>query len=127
MCPERIRHDEPHLASELSMNRKRRLLFALVLALIVGIPTLAVARTPTGRHISGIVQKTNGQTRETEILRTDTGLPLSFVWNNRTTFVANMQVVDAAILKSGARVEVILHQPFFWPAFRYQSYAAFKI
>lgn len=91
----------------------RRHIFALVLAVVVGIPTLAVARPHPGRHIIGIVQNTNVQRREAEMLQTDTGVPLSFVWNNRTTFVANMQVADAAILKRGAKVEVSYHQPLF--------------
>ena len=90
-----------------------RLLFALALAGIVGIPTPAAARTPRGRPISGIGQKTNEPTREAEILRADTGEPISFVWINRTTFMANLQTVNAAILKQGAGVEVIYHQPFF--------------
>lgn len=91
----------------------RRHIFALALAVVVGMPTLATARTPRGRPITGIVQETNGQTREVEMRRTDTGATLSFVWSNRTIFVANRQVVDAAILKQGARVEVIYHRPFF--------------
>lgn len=89
-----------------------RLLFTLVLALAVGIPTPAMARPPMGRRISGIVQKTNAQTRETEILRTDNGEPLGFVWISRTIFLANAQVVNAAILEPGAKVEVIYRQPF---------------
>lgn len=88
-------------------------MFALALAVVVCIPSLATARTHTGSHITGIVQKTNVQVREAEILRTDTGVRLSFVWNNQTTFVANTQLVNAAILKRGAKVEVIYHQPFF--------------
>ncbi len=91
----------------------RRHIFALALAVVVGIPTLATAKNPTGRHISGIVQKMNIQAREAEIVRTDTGRPLSFVWNNQTKFVANMQFVSAAILQQGAKVEVIYHRPFF--------------
>ena len=90
-----------------------RLYLALVLAVVVGIPTPATARAPRGRPISGIVQKTHAPTREAEIVRTDTGAPLSFVWIGRTLFVANVQVVDAAILEPGAKVEVIYHQPFF--------------
>ncbi len=90
-----------------------RLLFALALAVVVGIPTPAAARSPRGRTISGVVQKTNEQTREVEIVRIDTGASLSFVWIRRTIFVANMQVVDAGILEPGAKVELIYHQPFF--------------
>ena len=66
-----------------------------------------------GHRISTIVQQTNGPAREAEILRTDTGEPISFVWINGTTFVANMQMANAAILTHGAKVEVIYHQPFF--------------
>lgn len=91
----------------------RRHIFALALAIVVGIPTLAAARPPMGRHISGVVQMTKGQTREAEIVRTDTGVTLSFVWNNRTKFVANTHFVSAAILQQGDKVEVIYHRPFF--------------
>lgn len=91
----------------------RRHIFALALAAVLGIPSLAMAKTPTGRHISGIVQRTDGQTREVELLRTDTDRLLSFVWSNRTKFVANRQFVSAAILQQGAKVEVIYHRPFF--------------
>lgn len=90
-----------------------RRLFALALAIVAGIPTPAAARAPRGRTISGIVQKTNELTREAEIVCTDTGTLLSFVWIRRTIFVANVQVVDAAILDPGAKVEVTYHQPFF--------------
>lgn len=89
----------------------RFLLFSLSLAVIVSIPTPAAAMPRTGRRVSGIVQMTNVQKRETEILRTDTGRPLRFVWINRTLFVANAQVMTATILKPGAKVEVIYHQP----------------
>lgn len=91
----------------------RHPIFALALAVVVSLPTLAAARPHPGRHITGIVQNTNVQMREAEILQTNTGVPLSFVWNNRTKFVANMQVVNAAILKRGAKVEVSYHQPLF--------------
>lgn len=91
----------------------RRHIFALALAIVVSVPSLATARTPTGRHITGVIQMTNGQTREVEILRTDTGETLSFVWNNRTKFVANMQFVSAAIFQPRDKVEVIYHRPFF--------------
>jgi hypothetical protein len=91
----------------------RHLIFALALAIVVGIPTLAAPRTHRDRQIIGIVQTTNVQVRETDILQADTGVPLSSVWNNRTTFVANMQVTDTSILKSGVKVEVSYHQAFF--------------
>ena len=90
-----------------------RHIFTLAIAVVVGIPTLAMDKNPTGRHISGIVQKTNGKSREVEFLRTDSGGPLGFVWNNRTKVVANIQFVSAAILQQGAKVEVIHPRPFF--------------
>ena len=90
-----------------------RFLFALALVVFEGLPPLAAAKSPRGRRISGIVEKTNASARETEIMRTDTSTPLSFVWSDRTTFVAHRQVVDAAIIKSGSKIEVIYHQPFF--------------
>jgi len=90
-----------------------RLLFALALAAILSVPTPAAARAPRGRPISGIVQKKNEVTREFEIERSDTGTPLSFVWISRTIFVADRQLVNAALLEPGARIEVICHRPFF--------------
>ncbi len=90
-----------------------RLLFALALAVVVGIPAPVAARAPRRRPIAGIVQKTNELTREVEIVRIDTGTPLSFIWISRTVFIAKTQVVDAAILDPAAKVEVICHQPFF--------------
>ena len=90
-----------------------RLLFALALAVVVCAATPATAKTPRGRRISGIVQKTNWQAREAEILRTDRIGALSFVWNTRTTFVANMQLANSTILKQGARVKVSYHRPLF--------------
>ena len=90
-----------------------RQLFALALAVVVSTPTPATARNPTGRRISGIVQRTNWQALEAEILRTDRVGALSFVWNTRTTFVANRQLVNSTILKHGARVEVRYHRPLF--------------
>ena len=90
-----------------------RFFFALILAVVVLIPTPAAARASRGCAISGIVRKTHAPTREAEILRTDPGAPFSFVWISRTIFVANVQIVDAAILEPAAKVEVIYHQPFF--------------
>ena len=90
-----------------------RLLFALAFAVVVSIPTPAAAMPRTGRRITGIVQKTNWQGRESEILRTDARGPLIFVWIAPTAFVANRQWVNAAILKPGARVEVTYHHPLF--------------
>lgn len=90
-----------------------RLLFALALAILASIPTSATAMPRTGHRITGIVQKTNWQGRESEILRTDARGPLIFVWMDRTTFVANRQGVNAAILKPGAKVEVTYHHPLF--------------
>lgn len=92
-------------------------IFVLALAFVVGIPPLAIAMPQTGRRITGIVQESKEQSREAVILQTNKGTPLRFFWNNRTTFVANMQFVDAAILMPGAKVEVIYHHPFFGKPF----------
>lgn len=67
----------------------------------------------TGRRIAGVVQNANWQTREVAIVRTDTSEPLSFVLIDRTIFVANGQLANAAILEPGAKVEVIYHRPVF--------------
>ena len=91
----------------------RHLMFDLALAVVVSIPTPAAAMPRTGRRITGVVQKTNWQAREVAIMRTDTSEPLSFVWIDRTIFVANRQLVNAAVLEPGNKVAVIYHQPFF--------------
>lgn len=47
------------------------------------------------------------------MLREDKEASIKFVWNGLTSFFANSQSSDAAILKNGAHVEVIYHAPFF--------------
>lgn len=90
-----------------------RRLLALTLAVVASIPTPAAATPRTGRRIAGVVQKTNWQTREVAIVRTDTSEPLRFVLIDRTLFVANGQLANATILEPGAKVEVIYHRPIF--------------
>ena len=91
--------------------------FALTLAIVASIPTWASASTPLGRHIFGIVQRINIEERKIELLRTDTGETLSFIWNNGTSFGTKIHSVKAAIIQEGAKVEVVYRRPFFGPAF----------
>ena len=85
----------------------------LVFACLACLPTPAVAATSPVRHLSGTIQKVDTQVRELEIRPDDKGPDLTFVWGRLTTFVANGQIADAAILKRGSRVEVRYHRPFF--------------
>jgi hypothetical protein len=39
--------------------------------------------------------------------------PLIFTWDKQTKFVVNQHFVDAGILSSGVRIEVVYHRPFF--------------
>ena len=88
-------------------------LLALTLALVVSIPTPTAARSSRGRYITGIVQKTNAWGREAQIMRTDIGTRLGFIWIGRTIFVRNGRLVNAAFIEPGATVKIIYHQPFF--------------
>ena len=94
------------------------LLIALLLTFFVSITQLAVALTPRGRPLTGTIQKVDTQSQEVEMLREDKGTVITFVWVPRhTTFVANGQMADVAILKKGARVQVSHHVPFFGKPF----------
>ncbi len=88
-----------------------RLLTIFCLAFLAVMPAAAI--TPQGRHHTGTIQKVDTSAREVEMLREDNGTPITFVWNKLTTFVTDTSMADSAILKKGARVEIILHRPFF--------------
>ena len=88
-------------------------LVALLFVFLANFATPAAARTPRGTRITGIIKKVDAPTQEVEMLREDKGTLIKFVWNRFTSFFANSQSSDAAILKKGARVEVIYHAPFF--------------
>ena len=88
------------------------LLIALVLAFLLSSAPPAAARNP-GTRITGTIQKVDAQTHEVEMLREDKGTLIKFVWNKLTSFFADAQLTDAAILKKGAHVEVAYHEPLF--------------
>ena len=92
-------------------------LIAILLVFLANIATPAAAITPRGRTITGTIQKVDAQTQEVEMLQADKGTVIMFVWNKRTTFVANAQIAEATILKKGAHVEVSYHEPLFGKAF----------
>jgi len=97
--------------------RTRHLLIAIVITILANLAPPAAALTPHGRHVTGTVQKVDAGAREVELLPADTRTPVTFLWDRQTTFIAGLQTVDAAMLKKGARVDVILHVPFFGKAF----------
>jgi hypothetical protein len=84
-----------------------------VVAILMSVAPLSFALSIPGRHVVGIIQEVNAQAREAELLQPGKAKPLRFTWDNQTRFIANQHFVDAAILSSGARVEVEYHQPFF--------------
>ena len=92
-------------------------LFALLFVFLASFATPAAATTPQGHRITGTIQKVDASAREVEMLREDTRTPIAFLWNRGTTFVTGTGMADAAILKKGARVEVIRHAPFFGKPF----------
>jgi hypothetical protein len=89
----------------------------VLLVLMLGITLPASALTPRGHPIQGVIQKVNPQTQEVEMCRDDKGTIITFVTVKRTTFIANGNIVDAAILKPGVHVEVSHHVPFFGKPF----------
>ena len=93
------------------------LLIALMFAALANFATPAAAITPQGRHITGTIQTVDASAREAQMLPQDNATPVTFVWNKLTTFVTAASMADATILKKGARVEVILHRPFFGKPF----------
>ena len=97
--------------------KTKPLLIALLLTFFVSIAVPASALTPRGRLITGTIQKVDAQTHEVEMLREDKGTVITFTWSKRTSFVANAQMTDAAILKQGAHVVVSHHVPFFGKPF----------
>lgn len=90
---------------------------ALSFTLLLNLVTPASAVSSHGRRITGTIQMVDAQSQEVAMLREDKGIVIKFVWNKRTTFVASSQIADASILKRGARIEVIRHEPFFGKPF----------
>jgi len=83
------------------------------IAILLSVAPPSFALSIRGRHLIGIIQKVNTEAREAELLPLGKAKPLRFTWDRQTRFVANQHFVDAAILTSGARVEVVYYQPFF--------------
>jgi hypothetical protein len=84
-----------------------------VVAVLVNVVPTSFALSTAGRHTIGIIQKVNAQAREAELLELGKEKPLKFTWDKNTRFLANQHFVDATILSSGARVEVVFHPHFF--------------
>jgi hypothetical protein len=84
-----------------------------VVAILVSVASPSFALSIRGRHLVGIIQNVNALARDAELLQPGKENPLRFTWDKQTRFVANQHFVDAAILSSGARVEVICIRPFF--------------
>jgi ABC-type protease/lipase transport system fused ATPase/permease subunit len=84
-----------------------------VVAVLVNVVPTSVALSTAGRHTIGIIQKVNAQAREAELLELGKEKSLKFTWDKHTRFLANQHFVDATILSSGARVEVVFHPHFF--------------
>jgi hypothetical protein len=89
------------------------LLVISVVAILMSVAPPSFAFSVRGRHLVGIVQNVNAQAREAELRQPGKVKPLRFTWDKQTRFIANQDFVDAAILSSGARVEVVCIRPFF--------------
>lgn len=89
------------------------MLVALLFAFLASFATPASARTHPGTHLTGTILKVDAGMQEVEMQGEDNGTLIKFTWSSRTAFFANGQAADAAIVKKGARVDVIYHMPFF--------------
>lgn len=97
--------------------KTRPLFLILVFAFLANFATPASAASARGRTVTGTITKVDAAARDVELRVEDTGAPVMFTWNRHTSFIANGQFTDAAILKKGARIEVIRHTPFFGKPF----------
>jgi hypothetical protein len=89
------------------------LLLISAIATFVSIASPSFALSVKGWHLVGIIQNVNALAREAELLQPGKENPLRFTWDKQTRFVAKQHFVEAAILSSGARVEVVYIQPLF--------------
>ncbi len=92
-------------------------LIIVVILLLAAFLAPVSAVTPHGRRVTGTIKKVDAAKREVEMLADDTNALVTFTWNSQTSFVANAKFTDAAILRAGARVEVVRHVPFFGSPF----------
>lgn len=98
------------------MNQAIRSL-ALIITLILLPATPGEARSPQGRHVIGMVQSVDTKGCRAVVISGDSDKAVAFVWNRHTVFASGAELVPAAQLKAGSRVEVILHNPFFGEPF----------
>jgi hypothetical protein len=89
------------------------LLIVFVAATLMSVAPPSLGTPIRGQRLVGIIQKVNAQTREAELLELGEAKSLRFTWDKQTRFVANQRFVDAAILRAGARVEVVSIHLFF--------------
>ena len=109
----RYHHGNIRFSSRALKVKKIGLLAISVLAILMSVASPSFAHSIGARHLVGIIQYVNAHAREAELLPPDKAKPLRFKWDKQTRFVANQQLVDAVILSSGVRVEVVYIQPFF--------------
>ena len=98
------------------MRSNIQLLVSVVLVLLSSAPS-SHARAPRGRQRTGNIQQVDAPTRHVVLLAADDGKRITFTWINRTMFVANNRVADAAILTRGVQVQITLHRPIFGEPF----------
>jgi hypothetical protein len=89
----------------------------LVSALLACFATSASALPTAGRRLSGTIRNVETRVREAEMRRADNDAVIAFRWNKHTLFVANGKIADPAIVRTGANVNVIYHEPFFGKPF----------
>jgi hypothetical protein len=89
------------------------LLAISVLAILMSVASPSIAHSIGARHLVGIIQYVNAHAREAELLQPGKAKPLRFTWDKETRFIADQHLIDAVILSSGVRVEVVYIRPFF--------------
>lgn len=85
----------------------------LLLAVLAATAPFAAALPNTGRRITGTVENVDTPNKEVTLRPENKGSTIFFVWNKRTTFSTETQPASASVIKSGQRVKIIYHSPFF--------------
>lgn len=91
----------------------------LGIAILLGIGFIAdaAAMPPTGRRRTGTIERLDFQTQHLTFRADREDKAKAYVWNKRTRFVREISCLEASALRSGSRVDVTVHSPFFGEPF----------
>lgn len=128
--PESIRPSRPgpHMTTTFeapftisTMNTKPQIpattLCAALCAALIATCSQASARTPRSRVQHGIIEMIDRGTRTLRIQREGQAVPLTLVWNSRTSFIESGRFVTAVVLTKGTPVTVWYLTPLFGKRF----------